>query len=616
MNNNAEKDTKKVLDRLSITTSETSSHTFDTIDKAARKLSDIKENYFDKSAQEGTAEDSQSNLSTSDNSASSTSQDNLARQYESRLKTNENVVAENDKEETTEEFISRLKTNAKNSNEKGTTNSVNKDSKDNTVNKSKLKTVASKATNKIFKFNENQGKISKTATVIGKTGSKVSKIGSKVTRTSRELNKMISSDGTGKDYFNDKISRKAKKIAAKPVKKVAKKVGNKVYQTIGKRIIKLAASLIAKMLKILVSLFVSLAEIIIPAALVLLIIIAIGSIFGSSAKDDKVLPQYIEYTTSIQAKYDQQVDDWMKEHPDGIVMGARGSYGQIDWRIPLAIIQSTNSELSFDQDEKNLLEKFKDADLLEKHEEIEQVVEETDDEGNITESTKPILIITNGMYDDYMDWCRSNYSYIAEFNKKKKVTNGSDIWFSDDQLDILEMLYQSDDYAELLGSNFKTHTPSYGSTTTKADLNSEYYNSKNVLTTSGFKGQCTWYSHGRGLESFNVKLPSGDARTWLSSAVSMGLETGTQPSYNAVVVLVNDEFGHVAFVEAYDGKSITISEGNVGNPCSSDDSCSAVEYANEHANEMVRTKTYSSFSEYRSRSKSSGYTIVGFIYLD
>ena len=136
------------------------------------------------------------------------------------------------------------------------------------------------------------------------------------------------------------------------------------------------------------------------------------------------------------------------------------------------------------------------------------------------------------------------------------------------------------------------------------------------MATAGFKGQCTWYSFGRVLELFNKKMPTGDAQTWLSSAIAMGYETGTQPSYNSVVVLMGRKFGHVAYVEAYDGKTITISEGNVGNPCSNDDSCSQVEYANEHAEEMVRTKTYNSFDEYRKASKNSGLTIVGFIYLD
>ena len=64
------------------------------------------------------------------------------------------------------------------------------------------------------------------------------------------------------------------------------------------------------------------------------------------------------------------------------------------------------------------------------------------------------------------------------------------------------------------------------------------------------------------------------------------------------------------------GKSITISEGNVGNACSNDDSCSQVEYANEPAEELVRAKTYNSFDAYRKASKNSGLTVVGFIYLD
>ena len=111
-------------------------------------------------------------------------------------------------------------------------------------------------------------------------------------------------------------------------------------------------------------------------------------------------------------------------------------------------------------------------------------------------------------------------------------------------------------------------------------------------------------------------MPTGNAQTWINSAITMGYETGSQPSYNSVVVLSSDRFGHVAFVEAYDGETITISEGNVGNACRNDDTCSQVEYANEHANELVRTKTYSSFDEYRRINKNNGYTIIGFIYLD
>ncbi len=376
-----------------------------------------------------------------------------------------------------------------------------------------------------------------------------------------------------------------------------------------------AKQMLLKMLKMLMSLFISLAEIMIPAALVILIIVALGSIFGSGSSNDSVLSKYNEYMISVQNEYNRQVDEWVNNNPKGIVIGVDGDYGRVDWRIPLAIIHSTLSELNYDQAEKDLLEKFKAAGLYEKHEETKQKIEKTNESGEIIEEEIPVLIITNGMYQDYMEWCRYNYSYIAEYNKKKKVTDGKDTWFSNDQLEILDMVYSSPDYAEGLGNGFKTHVPVFDTTKTQANLKSDFYNSKNTLTTSGYKGQCTWYSFGRALELTNKKMPTGNAQTWLSKAIAMGYQTGTQPSAKSVVVLAGRKFGHVAFVESYDGKSITISEGNVGNKCS-DGSCSQVEYANEHAEEMVRTKTYSSFDEYRIESKSSGLNIIGFIYLD
>lgn len=181
---------------------------------------------------------------------------------------------------------------------------------------------------------------------------------------------------------------------------------------------------------------------------------------------------------------------------------------------------------------------------------------------------------------------------------------------------MISLLYNSDFFADALGSSFKTRTPTYGKTNIPLNLNTKHFNEKNALTNAGFKGQCTWFSYGRALQVSGKKMPTGNAQTWITSAISMGYETGTQPSYNSVVVLSSKRFGHVAFVEAYDGKTITISEGNVGNACRSDDSCSQVEYANKHANELVRTKTYSSFDEYRRINKNNGYTIIGFIYLD
>lgn len=602
MNNNAEKDTKKTVDRLSIATSSVSSKTFDLVDQGAKKLSDIKE---------------ERDLKTSENETNQQQEANN-KEVNSRLKTSENTQEkENIQEENkTEEFTSRIKTNVNNSNDNKSSEGTQKNeaigNDEEKTKVSKLKTSASKVLQKTFKFNDNQGKISKTITVMSKTGSKLSKTGRTITRTSRELNKAISNDGTGTEYINDKIGRKVKTKAYKITKKGANKIKKKFNQTIGKKLVQVAKTVIVKLLKMLISLFAALAEFIIPVALVILIIVAIGSIFGSGSSNDKSISDYSSYMTSVQLEYNRQVDDWKRQNPNGIVVGVKGDYGQIDWRIPLAIIQSTGAELNFDNNEKNLLNTFKQADLFEKHEVVYQEVDSDDS----TTTTIPVLVITNGVYEDYLEWLNNNYSKIADFNKKKKITDGTDTSFSNDQKEMLELLYQSDDFAELLGNDFVTHIPVYGKNETKANLKSDNYNSKNTLAISGFKGQCTWYSFGRALEVSGKKMPTGNAQTWLTSAISLGYKTGTQPSTNSVVVLMGHKFGHVAYVEAYDGKSITISEGNVGNACSNDDSCSQVEYANEHAEELVRTKTYNSFDAYRKASKNSGLTVVGFIYLD
>lgn len=604
MKDNTERDVKKSIDRLSTLSSEASSHTFETIDKIAKKTSDFIEN---KSIDE--------ELNNND------------KEVESRLKTSENATENENKQDSTTQqennSTSKLKTNVNdtesNNLENKETNTEGVKSDKDTPKKSKLKTVVEKTNQKVFKFNDNQGKVSKVATAVSKSGEKVSKAGRTIVRTSRELNKAMSEDGSGTDYISEKITRKIKTKTTdklrKSTKKAASKAGKKISQTLGKKLLQVAKAVVMKLIKMLISLLAATAEFIIPLALILIIIIAVCSIFGSTMSESS-LNSYKEYLDSIQEEYDKKVDDFLEENPDGIVFAVDGSYGRIDWRIPLSIMQGTGAELEFDQTEKDLIQKFKSEGLLEKHEVLEQKVEETDDEGNTVESTIKVLVITNSMYEDYMDWCKDNYSYISDFNKTKKVSEGTDTYFSNDQLDMIEMLYQSDFFAEFLGTNFKTRTPTYGKTDVPLDLNTEHFNSKNTLTTSGFKGQCTWFSFGRALQVSGKKMPTGNAQTWINSAIAMGYETGSQPSYNSVVVLSSDRFGHVAFVEAYDGETITISEGNIGNACRDDDSCSQVEYANEHANELVRTKTYSSFDEYRRINKNNGYTIIGFIYLD
>ena len=86
------------------------------------------------------------------------------------------------------------------------------------------------------------------------------------------------------------------------------------------------------------------------------------------------------------------------------------------------------------------------------------------------------------------------------------------------------------------------------------DVDSEYYSSSNPF--QGFKGECTWYAWGRAYEKTGIQLGyRGNANSWISQAVST-------PRANSVVVWTGGHSGHVAFVEAYDGNTIYISEYN------------------------------------------------------
>ena len=163
MKDNTERDVKRSIDRLSTLSSEASSHTFKSVDKIAKKASDFIEN---RSIEQTLAE--------------------KEKEVESRLKTSE-YVQENNTEtdlstEGNNDSTSKLKTNV-NNDTSSTTNSQEekdveaKDSDKDIPKKSKLKTVVEKTNKKIFKFNDNQGKVSKVATTVSKGGEKLSKAG-------------------------------------------------------------------------------------------------------------------------------------------------------------------------------------------------------------------------------------------------------------------------------------------------------------------------------------------------------------------------------------------------------------------------------------------------------
>lgn len=600
-------DVTKSLERYYSSTSSASQGAFDSADYLARKGSDIKEHFEEKKQleeEQRKAEEEQKKTDEEKEQVNSTDSSKEQDAYASRLKTNENI--EENSETPSQESTSRIKTNV-NQPEQSQIDTDN--DKSNIKKKSRLKTAVTKTGDKVFKFNNNQGKISKTITVASKTGKVVSKYGKVVSKGSRAV-KTISDGTDGIDYVQKQVGEKAKRKGAK----LLKKQGGKIAKPLLKKLASAFKVVFVKVLKLLLAFVTYIATNIVPILFVVLAIAIVSSIFGGGSSKSAI-QKYETYMQNAQAEYDREVDLFLKENPDGMVVGARGDYGQINWKVPLSIIQGTGATIDFDKNEQDLLNQFKNAGLFEKHEIIEQTVKTDDKLENSPEKTVKVLVITNPSYQEYMDWCKNNYSVIAQFNAKKKVGTIADKYFNQAQLETIELLYNSNDFGEQF-TNISFPTVVMGKVDTIADLNSEFYNSKNALTNAGFKGQCTWYAYGRTLETTGKKMPTGNAQTWLSSAVAMGYATGTEPSKNAVAVLSGGKYGHVAFVEEYTQDKLVISEGNIGNPCSkASANCSQKEYANEHFAELVRTTTYSSFKAYQDYNTSIGYKVIGFIYL-
>ncbi len=91
-----------------------------------------------------------------------------------------------------------------------------------------------------------------------------------------------------------------------------------------------------------------------------------------------------------------------------------------------------------------------------------------------------------------------------------------------------------------------------------------YDNSVNIFSQSGYYGQCTWYAWGRAYELTGEQLGalSGPATDWWSQALTANYTTSSTPRENSIVVF---NYGHVAFVESFDGTNIVISEANQAN---------------------------------------------------
>lgn len=291
----------------------------------------------------------------------------------------------------------------------------------------------------------------------------------KIVKTGKTLNTSINEGGL--KSFENSSSR----IMTKPIKKITNNVTSKATNKITKaskkvikkgvkgatkvltRMIKLLAKLVADTVKIILSMLPSIA----PVIIILLVIVSFCSFFGIGMSED-TRRAYENYMITTQDEYDKETLAYYKEGK--IVDGSIDGKGMINWRAPLSIVQMLNGDLTFDDAEKELLNKFKDAKLYEKISEVEYTVEKekvnVDKNGNeiktmetVTEKKK---VITYSSLDDYINWCNNNFSVINNYKKRKKV--GYDFRqkaFTKEEVEQIKLLYKSTAFFDLFSGKFK-----------------------------------------------------------------------------------------------------------------------------------------------------------------
>ncbi len=234
-----------------------------------------------------------------------------------------------------------------------------------------------------------------------------------------------------------------------------------------KKFIKISYQVVKKMLQILIKLVVEVSKIVVsiitsvsPVIIVIVLMLCLLTFFGLNMSSD-TKKEYEEYMMTIQNEYNAVTVDYYNQ--GNIVEGAINGKGMINWKAPLSIMQMLNGDMVFDVYEKELLEKFKNAELLQKITEesysYEKEVKKTDENGAeviekevVTENKK---IVYNSSLDDYINWCKDNFYAINDYKKNKGLTvDYNQTEFSDREIEQIRILYNSNSFFDLFSEEF------------------------------------------------------------------------------------------------------------------------------------------------------------------
>lgn len=391
-----------------------------------------------------------------------------------------------DTSDTTNNNEKQISTKVEQYNEIQTNNSNNKE---NIIKANKIQTASENENNinsNILEKNNNKLKTSKKISTAIKGAKLVNNSAQRIIRTGKDISTGLNENGTTtfkgtssrimtkpiKSVANktsNKITKETIKYTKKFTKKIGTKISKKVSEKLGKKAISKTTNVMIKLMKLLVKLVANVVKLILsmlpqiaPILIIIVVIAAFCSFFGIGMSED-TKKNYETYMINTQNEYDKTTVEFYNSGK--IVDGTIEGKGMINWRAPLSIVQMLNGDLTFDDAEKELLNKFKNAGLFEKITDstytYEKKIETTNRDGTITKTkvtvTETKKIVTNPSLNDYIAWCNNNFDVINNYKKKKKLNYDSNqTKFTDDEVEQIKLLYNSNTFFELFSSEFKS----------------------------------------------------------------------------------------------------------------------------------------------------------------
>ena len=417
-------------------------------------------------------------------------------------------------------------------------NFINEDTNNGSSHKSKIKTKANskqqntqETINKETVNTDNQAKIQ---TRINRT-QKGSELFSKTIKTKKAANRVskfvvrkgkklqTASEGNIGEAFTSEIKDTSMRTAGKTVEVSTRGIRQKVRTSTAKlvgKIVKSVFNVLAKLLKSLAALLAEASPVIVIGAILLILLSLFYAIAGGIAGSvSGIFGEYAKSTTiSSYVEYMNQIDSDLNT--------------KVDWKAAFTVIHCLDMDIKFDEAEQYILEEFNKADLY-------------------SDSCKP---------KDFTEWLNKNYSVVDTFYRKKGQTNSATSITNED-LDLMKELYDSDEFMKLIDEKRKSSvntgaisgSTGDGSSNGKLDYPTSYRN-----ISAGYPN----YSSGKYHGGIDFPCPTG---TKVCAAADGKVIVAKELNYSYGHYIIIDHGNGLTTLYAHNSKQAIAYSGSTGN---------------------------------------------------